>query len=159
MKVIMNVLDCLENWGILICFSVSLIALTLSIITRYVFHPLTWPDELTTYLFILMTFLGASASVKDGMELKVDAIYGMLPRWRFRLDLLLHIVRLGVCATFIYSGWKFVLIEMDMETVTPILLIPRSIVAAMFPFFGFIMAIRSVNCLWQVIREHRQKGL
>ncbi|GEM_PF-1369075 len=159
MKVIMSVLDRLEKWGILICFSFSLAALSLSIITRYLFRPLTWPDELTTYLFMFMTFLGASASVKDGMELKVDALYGMLPRQRFQLDLLLHIVRLGVCITFVYSGWKFVLIESDMETVTPILLIPMSIIAAMLPFFGLIMGIRSADCLWQVIREHRQKGL
>ncbi|QTA87117.1 TRAP transporter small permease [Desulfonema magnum] len=159
MKRVSAILDHMENWGILICFSVSLISLTISITTRYVFHrPLTWPDELSTYLFMLMTFLGASASVKSNMELKVDAIYGFLPHWQFQLDILLHLIRFGVCISFIYSGWNFVLIERDMETVTPILLIPMSVIAAMFPFFGVIMGIRSVECLYQVIREHRQKG-
>lgn len=158
-KKLMAIIDILERWGILISFSGSLIALSISIVTRYVFlRPLTWPDELTTYLFIFMTFLGASASVKSGMELKVDALYEAFPQWRFQMDLILHLVRFAVCITFIYAGWKFVLIEMDMETVTPILLIPSSLIAAMLPFFGLIMGIRSVDCLLQMIREHRMKG-
>ncbi len=146
MKTIIAILDYLERWGILISFSLSLVALTISIATHYVFQrPLTWPDELTTYLFMFMTFLGASASVKSNMELKVDAIYGVFPQWRFQLDMLLHLVRLGVCITFIYLGWKFVLIEQDMETVTPILLIPMSLIAAMLSFYAY----------W----ESRRKGL
>lgn len=159
LKKLIAVIDILERWGILISFSVSLVALTISIVTRYVFQrPLTWPDELTTYLFIFMTFLGASASVKNGMELKVDALYEAFPRWRYQMDLILHLFRLGVCLTFIYAGWKFVLIEMDMETVTPILLIPSSLIAAMLPFFGLMVGIRSLDCLLQLIREHRLKG-
>jgi C4-dicarboxylate transporter, DctQ subunit len=159
MKTIFAILDHLESWGILISFSLSLIALSISIATRYFFRlPLTWPDELTTYLFMLMTFLGASASVKNNMELKVDAIYEALPQWRFQLDMLLHLVRLGVCVSFVYLGWKFVLIEKDMATVTPILLIPMSLVAAMLPFFGLIMGIRSVEGIRQQLLEHRLKG-
>jgi TRAP-type C4-dicarboxylate transport system permease small subunit len=159
MKTIITILDYLERWGILISFSVSLVALTISITTRYVFsRPLTWPDELTTYLFMFMTFLGASASVKNNMELKVDALYEALPQWRFQLDLLLHLVRLGVCATFIFAGWNFVKIENEMATVTPILLIPMGLIAAMLPFFGIIMGIRSVDGIRQLISGNRQKG-
>jgi C4-dicarboxylate transporter, DctQ subunit len=158
-KKLIAIIDHMERWGILISFSVSLVALTVSIVTRYVFQrPLTWPDELTTYLFIAMTFLGASASVKGNMELKVDALYEAFPRWRFQMDFLLHLVRLGVCLTFIYAGWRFVLIEKEMATVTPILLIPTSLIAAMLPFFGVIMGIRSVDCLRQLILENRLKG-
>jgi C4-dicarboxylate transporter, DctQ subunit len=159
MKSIITIVDYLERWGILISFSISLIALTISITTRYVFQrPLTWPDTLTTYLFMFMTFLGASASVKNNMELKVDAIYGVFPQWRFHLDVLLHLVRLGVCVSFVYLGWKFVLIEKDMATVTPILLIPTYLIASMLPFFGLIMGIRSVEGLRQLILESRLKG-
>jgi TRAP-type C4-dicarboxylate transport system permease small subunit len=159
MKGIIAVIDYLERWGILISFAVSLVALTISIVTRYVFQrPLTWPDELTTYLFMLMTFLGASASIKNNSELKVDAIYEALPGWRFSLDLFLNFVRLGVSATFIFAGWNFMSIERQMETVTPILLIPTSYIAAMLPLFGVILGLRSVDELRQRILEHRRKG-
>ena len=159
MKMLVAFVDYLERWGILVSFSLSLVALTISIITRYVFQrPLTWPDELTTYLFMAMTFLGASASVKTNVELKVDALYEAFPPLRFPLDILLHLVRLMVCITFVYSGWNFVLIEKDMATVSPILQIPTSIIAGMLPVFGIIMGIRSVDGLRQQIVEYRRKG-
>jgi len=155
----MSSIDFIERWGILISFSISLIALTISIMTRYVFQrPLTWPDELTTYLFMAMTFLGASAAIKTNMELKVDALYETLPSFRYPMDLLLHLVRFGVCLTFIYAGWKFMLIEVDMETVTPILQIPTSWIALMLPIFGVLLGIRSIDGFFQTIIAHRMKG-
>ncbi len=159
MKGITAVIDRLERWGILISFSTCLVALTISITTRYVFkRPLTWPDEMTTYLFMFMTFLGASASAKDNTELKVDALYMAFPKLQPALDFLLHAVRLAASATFIYAGWKFMHIEMEMETVTPILLIPTSLIAAMLPFFGIILGIRSIDGLRLLMIEHRRKG-
>lgn len=159
MKVIMGVIDRFERWGILVSFSTSLVALTISIVTRYVFkRPLTWPDELTTYLFMVMTFLGASASVKNNTELKVDALYVAFPALRFPMDILLHLIRLLVSVTFVYAGWQFLKIEVDMETVTPILQIPTSLIAAMLPLFGVILGIRSLDCLRQLFFGPKRKG-
>ncbi|MCB2186112.1 MAG: TRAP transporter small permease [Deltaproteobacteria bacterium] len=150
-------LDRLERWGILVCFAGSLVALCISVTTRYVFQrPLTWPDELTTYLFMLMTFLGASAAVKSGQELKVDALYEAFPRWRFGLDVVLNLVRLGVSLTFLWAGWNFLLVEKDMETVTPILQIPNTVIAGMLPLFGLLLALRSLEALWKLWAGRRE---
>lgn len=160
MKAIIAVIDRLERWGILVCFSISLVALTISIATRYVFQrPLTWPDELTTYLFMLMTFLGASASIGNDTELKVDAIYMAFPGTRFTLDLFLNLLRLAASITFIVAGWNFIVIEIDMETVTPILQIPTSIIAGMLPFFGVLLVFRSIEGLRQLLFIKRKKGI
>ncbi|GAB6906681.1 Tripartite ATP-independent periplasmic transporter DctQ component [Desulfosarcina cetonica] len=159
MKAVIAVIDRLERWGILVSFAVCLVALTISITTRYVFQrPLTWPDELTTYLFMFMTFLGASASIQNDLELKVDAVYMAFPSLRFILDLFLNLVRLAAAITFVYTGIKFMQIEIEMETVTPILQIPTSIVAGMLPFFGILLGIRSIECLRQLIFERGKKG-
>ena len=159
MKAMIAVIDRLERWGILVSFATCLVALTISITTRYVFQrPLTWPDELTTYLFMLMTFLGASASIGNDTELKVDAIYMGFPGSRFALDLFLNLVRLLASITFIVAGWNFILIEIDMDTITPILQIPTSIIAGMLPLFGILIGIRSLEGLRQLIFKNRKKG-
>ena len=159
MKAILAVIDYLERWGILISFATCLVALTISITTRYVFQrPLTWPDELTTYLFMLMTFLGASASIGNDTELKVDAIYMAFPGSRLALDVFLNLVRLAAGVTFVIAGWNFILIEIDMDTVTPILQIPTSIIAAMLPLFGILIATRSLEGLRQLIFNKRKRG-
>lgn len=156
MQALSAILDRLERWSILVCFAASLVALMISVTTRYVFQrPLTWPDELTTYLFMLMTFLGASAAVKTNLELKVDALYEAFPGARFGLDILLHLVRLAVAGTFIYAGWNFMLIEVEMETVTPILQIPNSLIAGMLPMFGLLLGLRSIEALVKVVNGRR----
>ncbi|MFZ5587283.1 MAG: TRAP transporter small permease [Thermodesulfobacteriota bacterium] len=158
MQALSAILERLERWGILACFAGSLVALSISVTTRYVFRrPLTWPDELTTYLFMLMTFLGASAAVKTNLELKVDALYEALPGLRPGLDLLLHLMRLAVSLTFIYAGWNFMQIEIEMETVTPILQIPNSVVAGMLPMFGLLLALRSLEALVKLAAGWRRK--
>ncbi|KIX14333.1 TRAP transporter small permease [Dethiosulfatarculus sandiegensis] len=158
MSALNAVLDRMERWGILICFTVSLAALCISVVTRYLFQrPLTWPDELTTCLFMFMTFLGAVMAVPKKAELKVDVLYEFFPKARFGLDLLLHLVRLGVGLTLIYAGVNFMLIEMEMETVTPILKIPNSLLSGMLPFFGLLLALRSIGEVHKLWAKPRQE--
>ena len=153
MKRLSAVLNRIETWGIFSCFTFILCVLTVSILSRYVFRrPLSWPDELTTYLFILMTFLGASASVKDNTELKVNALYERFPDWHFALDLILHGVRLLVCLLFVVAGYKFVMVEFEMQTFSPILRIPVYLIFCLLPFLGIIMALRTIECLTKLIK-------
>lgn len=148
MKRIVSLIDFIEQKGMFIIFSVMLIALTISVLTRYVFQrPLTWPDELSTYLFIVLTFLGASASIKVKLELKVDMLYDRFPRWRTGLDVLLHGVRLLVAVFIVVYGIFYVQVEITMDTYTPILQIPVYLIYGTLPAFGLLMAIRSVDCL------------
>ncbi|EKD32012.1 MAG: tripartite ATP-independent periplasmic transporter DctQ component [uncultured bacterium] len=148
MKRIVSIIDFIEQKGMFIIFSAMLVALTISVLTRYVFQrPLTWPDELSTYLFIVMTFLGASASIKVELELKVDVLYERFPRWRTGLDLFLHSVRLLVSVFIIVYGFFYVQVEITMDTNTPILQIPLYLIYCTLPIFGLLMAIRSVDCL------------
>lgn len=148
MKGIVSIIDFIEQKGMFIIFSAMLIALTISVLTRYVFqHPLTWPDELSTYLFIVMTFLGASASIKVDLELKVDALYERFPWCRTGLDFLLHGIRLLVAVFFIVYGFLYVQVEMAMDLYSPILRIPLYLISCTLPIFGFLLAIRSIDFL------------
>lgn len=148
MKRLGTFLGWLENGCIFLCFSVTLTILSISIMSRYVFRrPLSWPDELTTYLFILMTFMGACAAVKWDSELKVNALYERFPQWRFGLDLILNLVRLLACVIFIVLGIKFVIVAWEMQTFSPILRVPVYVIFSMLPFFGVVMGLRTVECL------------
>lgn len=148
MKRIVSIISFIEQKGMFIIFSAMLIALTISVLTRYVFQrPLTWPDELSTYLFIIMTFLGASASIKVDLELKVDALYERFPRCQTGLDVLLHGIRLLVAVFFIVYGFLYVQVEFAMDLYSPILRIPLYLISGTLPIFGFLLAIRSIDSL------------
>ena len=147
-------LDRMERWGIFLCFGTCIVILTLGILTRYVFmRPLSWPDELSTYLFIVMTFLGASASVRSGQELRVDALVERFPLARFGLDLWMHLVRLAAAVVIIWTGIQFVRVELVFMNISPILHIPIPLVFSILPLFGALLAIRSLLQIAQLFRE------
>ena len=147
-------LDRLERWGIFLCFSTCLVVLILGVLTRYVFmRPLSWPDELSTYLFILMTFLGASSSIRSNQELRVDALVERFPRARFGLDLWMHSVRLAAAIIIIWTGIKFVQVELVFMNISPILHIPIPLVFSILPLFGLLLALRTMLQFVQLFRE------
>jgi TRAP-type C4-dicarboxylate transport system permease small subunit len=153
MKRIVSIIDFIEQKGMFIIFSIMLIALTISILTRYVFrHPLSWTDELSTYLFIVITFLAASASIKTKTELKVDVLYERFPSWRTGLDVILHSIRLLVSVFFIVYGYLYVQVEIMMDINSPILQIPLYLIYCTLPIFGLLMAIRTIDCLIKLFK-------
>ncbi|MFH1154399.1 MAG: TRAP transporter small permease [Pseudomonadota bacterium] len=153
MKIIVLLIHYIEEKGLFLSFSGMMIFLTVSILSRYAFQrPLSWPDELSTYLFIIMTFLGASASIKTDSELKVNLLYERFPGWHRALDLFLHGVRLLFGIFFMVIGVTYVKVEMSMETYTPILQIPVYLIFAILPVFGLFMMIRSIDCLIPLLK-------
>ncbi|MCB2191388.1 MAG: TRAP transporter small permease [Deltaproteobacteria bacterium] len=145
METLDKVLTFIEKWGVGLCLALCLICLNLSVITRYAFQrPLSWPDELSTYLFILMIFLGASASVKTRSELVVNALAERFPEWLRGLDLFQHLVRFAAAAVITWTGINFVQVEWEMATYSPILQIPIFLVFCMLPLFGVMLMLRTV---------------
>ncbi len=154
MKKLDHMLFFIEKWGIYLCFSVSLVALTFGVLTRYVFmRPVAWPDELSTYLFIFMSFIGASASVRDNTELKVDALYERFPKMRLGLDLFLHLVRLGTAVIFIVTGFMFLRVELEFANISPVLHIPTAIIFCILPVFGIFLVLRTFIKLIELATE------
>lgn len=153
MKILVLLIHYIEEKGLFVTFSGMMIFLTISILSRYVFlRPLSWPDEISTYLFIIMTFLGASASIKTDSELKVNLLYERFPEQHRALDMFLHGVRLLFGVFFMVIGWSYVKVELSMETYTPILQIPVYLIFAILPVFGLFMTIRSIDCLILVFK-------
>lgn len=149
-----HILFFVEKWGIYFCFSISLVALTFGVFTRYVFmRPVAWPDELSTYLFILMSFLGASASVRDNSELKVDALYERFPKMRLGLDIFLHIVRLITAVIFIVTGFMFIQVEAEFANISPVLHLPVVIIFCILPLFGILLVLRTLIKLSELATE------
>ena len=152
------ILDWFEKGIILVCFGVCLVTLNLGVITRYVFmRPLSWPDELTTYLFILMSFVGAAASVRSNSELRVDALYERFPNHRLLLDLWMHAVRLTAAVIFIVTGCQFVRVEMEFMNISPILHIPVPLIFSMLPLLGVLLILRTIIKIFELFKPEGER--
>ncbi|MDB2142127.1 TRAP transporter small permease [Enterocloster clostridioformis] len=73
----------------------------LQMLFRFVFNlPLAWTEELSRYVFIILTYCGASTAVLDNAHVRVELIDNVLSGARFALDIFLVFVFLGIPVSF-----------------------------------------------------------
>ncbi|MCF8063091.1 MAG: TRAP transporter small permease [Deltaproteobacteria bacterium] len=78
------------------------------VVVRY-FHlqPPTWVNEVTEYLLLYITFLGAPWVLKEDGHVRVDIVVGRL-RWKTQklFDLGTSLAGMGICGVLVWYGTK-----------------------------------------------------
>jgi len=155
-------LTVLEEYGIGMCMLVSLVILVVNVILRYLFHAsLSWPAELSTYLMILLVYLGSSAGIKHDSELKVDFIVDVFPRTGKFFAVWLNIVRLAACVIFFWAGISVVQMEYAFSNVSPTLRLPLWILFGVLPFAAVLFAVRTLLSFREIFADRstgKQEG-
>lgn len=64
-----------EESILMVLLSTLVVIMTLQVIMRYVFNnSLSWPEEISRYLFIWFVYIGVSYSVKENNHLRIDIL-------------------------------------------------------------------------------------
>ena len=74
------------DWVIAALFAATIVVVTAQVVWRYAFNnSLVWTEELSRYLFVWMTFVGAALAVKESSHIRVSLLVDCLParvrRW------------------------------------------------------------------------------
>lgn len=70
----LKLIERIELMTAMALFAVIVFSITLQVISRYGFgHPFVWVEELATYSFIWIVFLGAAAGMKRLTHIKIEA--------------------------------------------------------------------------------------
>lgn len=95
--------------------AVMVVVVFAQVVARYVFdHALPWPEELAVFLFIWLTFLGASAATRDGTNPRVTAFIRMLPGpWSSRVEIFAEALTLAFAAFIAVTGADLTLRVID----------------------------------------------
>jgi C4-dicarboxylate transporter, DctQ subunit len=74
--ILMNkILDNIEEWLVCICLVVMTLLTFVNVIARYIFSAsLSFSEEITTYLFVLLSLLGAAIAAKRGAHLGLTIV-------------------------------------------------------------------------------------
>ena len=91
--------------GGLLVLAMTLIGL-LQVVMRYIFNsPLTWTEELARYIFVYITFLGASVLLYERSHLFVEIIFNNLkPAVKRIVQLIIDIIVCGFSVFLIFSS-------------------------------------------------------
>ena len=124
MKALHKISEILDNvCGVLIVFMIGAMVLltTAQIIFRTWFTSLSWSEEVTRYLLIWSTFLGATCVYRHSGNIAITFIQDSLPeKARKILCVLVHVICLGLFVLLCYYGARYAMNLKKTATSIPI---------------------------------------
>jgi TRAP-type C4-dicarboxylate transport system permease small subunit len=131
---------------------------TLGVFFRYVLNnALPWAEEADRYLFIWLSFVGASITMRHKAHIAVDLLLRYVsPAWRHRLTLIAQACVLVFLGLVFWASLP--VIELTSETRATATDIPMSWVYIAAPVGCVLIAIETLRLMARTWAERRQGG-
>lgn len=144
------------------CFAMMISVCLLQVFCRYALDAaLSWPEELTIYLMVWMTFIGAAVAVKSSEHISVDVLLNLFPRrTQARLSLMVTILTLLVVLYLLKSAFGLTVSSVSMisDALGISMLWPR----VAMPISASLMVLHLANRIMadtaNLLKENRQRG-
>jgi len=131
------------------------IIVAVQVFCRYVLnHSLFWSEELTRYLLVWLTFLGASVAYYRKVHPGIDVIYSRMPdSIQQAAAIAVHFISMTLFGIMIIFGVKFsYFVRLQ---ISPALYLPKWIIYSIIPVSGLILMLHSLTFL---LNEFKGKG-
>lgn len=142
-----KILSMVEHSLLILSASVMSIIAFANVISRYFMnHSLSFTEEITINLFVMLTFVGTAVGVKTGSHLGFSLLFDQasLPVKKI-LAIFVGSIVIVVFAIFTYYGVKMVQFQMLLNTTTPSLGWQQWIFSLGFPIGSFLCLVRSIE--------------
>jgi TRAP-type C4-dicarboxylate transport system permease small subunit len=158
-------LDWVEDilaWIAGICIVLMMLAISYSVIARFVFSsPQPAVIELSGYLLLYTTFLGAPWLLRNDGHVKVDLLIAKLgPRGRRVFDVCTSV--LGMVVGFVLL-WRGAIVTLDFYSrgikVFNILATPRYVLMAVIPVGGLLLLLEFGRRTYRFVRGREEESV
>jgi len=131
----------------------GLVLIFMEVVLRYVFHfGFRWVEELTCYLFIYVTLLGASAVSKNNEQMKIDVFKELLPpRFHYLINIVFSIFILFFLGIISYEGINF--FKVGLSAKSPALQINLGIPYLAIPLGSIFIFVQEFKNFLKNLRE------
>src|SRR6476619_6877728 len=91
-----------------LCLGLMVVMVFGNVVLRYAFNSgITASEELSRWLFVWMTYLGAVVALRNRAHLGTDSVVSRLPPAGRKACLVVaHVLMLAVCGLLLQGGWK-----------------------------------------------------
>jgi TRAP-type C4-dicarboxylate transport system permease small subunit len=124
------------------------------VVMRYVFsYSLSWSEELSRYVFLWLSWVGASYAVKEGSHFRVEMFANLIKgkhRRRFEIAILIIWFIFSFFLTLI--GTQLVLFLVDTHQVSAAMRMPMAIPYASVPASCLLMCVRLIIEICKILR-------
>ncbi len=104
MKVLKMLDEHLEEWILVVTYTLMLLIATAQVFFRYVINfSLSWSQDLLTYMFIWSVFIGVALAVKKRRHIRVELIHIVIPdKWKKWVNVFANLVFMAFCLIVSY---------------------------------------------------------
>lgn len=150
-----NAFDKLEEIIAALALSAMTILAFVNVIARYVFSAsLSFTDEITTNLFVLLTLIGASIATERNAHLGLGIITdNVSPKLRRSLAVLANLLGAGFTAVLVYYGVIMAYNEYKLQQVTSGMQLPEWIFGSFVPIGAALLLVRFLQKAIKISKE------
>ncbi|MEO4054430.1 TRAP transporter small permease [Solibacillus sp. CAU 1738] len=151
----MKVLDYFEE--ILLC--ITFVAITLitfaNVVSRNLVNlSLSFTEEITVNLLVLLTFVGTALGVRRYAHLGFTLLYDKGNKTTKKIIVLVSSLASGLLfAILLYYGTDMVLFQMKVQQTTPALGMPQWLLSLALPLGALLCLIRTVQVTFEELKE------
>lgn len=145
----------LERWvGILLVFNIVL-NITAQVFSRYLLgRPLVWVEELATYSFIWVTFIGASLALKYRRHIRIETFVGRLTaRHQALLRLVIYVLVAVLLVMLMQYAPRVMAVEGRSYSISLPVRVPRSWFYSIPLFVGTVSMM--LTTVYYILAEAR----
>ncbi|HCJ59097.1 TRAP transporter small permease [Lutispora sp.] len=130
---------------------------SLQIICRVFFTALSWSEEVTRYLLVWSTFIGAGCVYKKGGHISVTFAQEKLPqKLQKGAQILVHLLCGALFAIAVYYGFKYM--DKQGTQLSAALRIPMSLMYMAIPLGCGVMLLHAFNAIIQIFVKKEAAG-
>jgi TRAP-type transport system small permease protein len=141
---------------LVVILSIMVILVFGNVVARYVFNSaITWAEEVARFLFVWLTFVGASFGLMKGLHLGMDIIVARLKtRTRTIVEVVNGFIILAFLVVWIVGGVH--LIQANLDYMSPATGFSMGLVYMIGPLAALLMSVETVSRLAASIKSLRR---
>jgi TRAP-type C4-dicarboxylate transport system permease small subunit len=147
-----------EEYFVVWTMALMTILVFCQVVMRYIFsNSLSWSEELAKFIFIWLSWVGASYAVKERSHFRVEMFADLLKgQSRKTFELLILVIWFGFSLIMAWLGTQFVIFHIETGQVSAALEVPMSWVYAAVPVGCGLMAARLIVEIVKILRPERK---
>ncbi len=160
MKILKFLDERMEEIFLVVVLAVATAIVALQVVTRYVLKmPLPWSEEIARYLFLWLTWVGASYATKERKHVSIDLVYEKLPKaGRMVCSVITNIIWVIFLVIMAQLSFKLTLSVASGGQMATGSGLPMWIPYASIPTGMTLMAFRLLQNCWKDFKAYRTKG-
>lgn len=138
-----------------VCVSVMAVLVFANVIARYVFnHSLAFSDEMSTYLFVLMSFMGTAIAARRRAHLGLSIVTDRVgPQARKVINIVMYLIAALFCLLILIFGVQMVLSQYRLGQETAAMQWPEWIYGSFVPIGAAFSMIAFLEGALAMARE------